>query len=80
MNYIPTVIAAHYLEDYKIQLTFDNGVQKVADCSKWLKGEIFIPLQDKEYFKRFFVDGCTVSWPNGADITPETLYEESETV
>ena len=78
MNYIPVVIAAKYMSEYKIQITFDNGVEKIADFSKWLQGEIFEPLKDKEYFKRFFVDGWTVSWPNGADIAPETLYEESE--
>ena len=60
-----------------IKLTFDNGVEKIADCAKWLHGGIFEPLKDKSYFKKIFVDGWTISWPNGADITPETLYEES---
>ena len=77
MNYLPVVIDAKYISDYKIEITFDNGIERVVDFSKWLKGEVFEPLKDQEYFKKFFVDGWTVSWPNGADIAPETLYEES---
>jgi len=73
-NYMPIVIDAEYVSEYKIKLTFDNGVKKTADCSKWIKGGIFEPLKDIEYFKQFFVDGWTISWPNGADIDPETLY------
>ncbi len=78
MDYLPVVTDATYLEDYKIKIAFDNGEEKIADCAKWLKGEIFEPLQDKNYFQQFFVDGWSISWPNGADIDPETLYEESE--
>lgn len=78
MSYMPVVVAAEYLSGYKIKITFDNGVARIADCAPWLKGEVFEPLKDVEYFQRFFVDGWTVSWPNGADIAPETLYEESE--
>ncbi|MDD5268115.1 MAG: DUF2442 domain-containing protein [Methylococcales bacterium] len=78
MDYLPVVIAADYLNDYKIRVTFDNGETKTVDCLKWLNGEIFEPLKDKNYFQRFFVDGWSISWPNGADIAPETLYEESE--
>jgi Protein of unknown function (DUF2442) len=78
MDYMPVVIDAIYLEDYKIKVTFDNGEERVADCLKWLNGEVFEPLKDKEYFKKFFVDGWSVAWANGADIAPETLYEQSE--
>jgi hypothetical protein len=80
MDYIPVVIDAKYLTDFKIHLTFDNSEEKIADCSKWLDGEIFEPLKDVNYFKSFIVDGWTISWKNGADIAPETLYEESEAV
>ena len=78
MEHIPVVIDAQYLSDYKIKVTFDNGEEKIADCRPWLKGEIFEPLQDPNYFQKFFVDGWSISWPNGADIAPETLYEESQ--
>lgn len=77
MTYMPVVIDAEYIRDYTIKITFDNGEEKIADCKKWLIGEVFEPLKDKGYFQRFFIDGWTISWPNGADIAPETLYEDS---
>ena len=74
MDYLPTVVNASYVKDYTIKVTFDNGKEKVVDCTKWIKGGIFEPLKDKAEFKKFFVDGWTIAWPNGADIAPETLY------
>jgi len=62
---------------YTIKLEFDNGEKRVIDCEPWLKGDIFQPLKDKDYFQKFFVDGWSISWPNGADIAPETLYKYS---
>lgn len=76
MSYIPVVIDAEYISGYTIRVCFDNGRENIVDCSKWLKGELFEPLKDPAYFKKFFVDGWTISWPNGADIAPETLYDE----
>ena len=73
-NYIPVVIQAKYKKDYMIEVEFDNGKKGVVDCKKWLHGPIFEPVKDKNYFKKFFVDGWTISWPNGADIAPESLY------
>jgi hypothetical protein len=79
-DYLPIIIAAEYLHDYTVKLTFDNGQQKIADCQQWLKGTVFEPLKDKNYFKTFFLDGWTIAWSNGADIAPETLYENSQAV
>ncbi|MCR4291050.1 MAG: DUF2442 domain-containing protein [Candidatus Scalindua sp.] len=64
-----------YISDYKIKIIFDN--EKIADFAEWREGEIFEHFKDKKYFQKFFVDGWSISWPNGADISPETLCEES---
>ena len=74
MDYLPVVVDAKYLTDYKIQVEFDNGEERTVDCERFLAGEIFQPLKDQEYFKKFFIDGWSISWPNGADIAPEMLY------
>ena len=78
---MPVVIEATYVSDYKICVVFDNGEERIADLSKKGIGRgVYKQLKDKKYFKKFFVDGWTISWPNGADIAPETLYEEGEPV
>jgi len=77
MNPLPEVIQADYRGGFKIRLLFNDGVQATVDFSEWLNGPVFEPLKDREYFARFFLDGGTVAWPNGADIAPETLHERA---
>lgn len=74
MTSIPVVIRAEYRDGYRLRLTFSDDVQKTVDFSGWLNGPVFEALRDIAYFKRFYLDGWTVAWPNGADIAPETLY------
>ena len=75
MNLLPSVIRARYDGDFRIHLTFNDNLEGTLDLHGWLEGPVFEPLKDQAYFQRFFVDGGTIVWPNGADIAPETLYE-----
>jgi hypothetical protein len=77
MDFLPSVIRAEYRGGYRIHLTFNDDREGTVDFAKWLDGPVFEPLKDLSYFRQFFVDGGTVSWPNGADIAPETLYEQA---
>ena len=72
---LPSVTKAKYVKDYLIEVKFNDGTKKTIDFEPWLSGPIFKPLRNKEYFEKFFVDGPTIAWPNGADIAPETLHE-----
>lgn len=71
---------ATYLKDYKILIVFDDQKSKIIDLDKALDGfcgEIFKPLKNINYFKTFKIsDGiATLEWDNGADISPDYLYE-----
>lgn len=77
-TYMPRVIDAEYVQDYCIHIAFSNGKEGNIDLSPFIGLGIFEPLKEMDYFMKFFVDGWTISWPNGADFAPETLYELAE--
>jgi hypothetical protein len=74
------VTGAEYAGGHRIRLTFDDGLRGVVDFRPWLDGPgpIFLPLKKVEYFRKFRLEGCTLAWPDGEDIAPETLYEEAK--
>ena|SRR5687767_5685491 len=74
MTFLPSVVRAEYRGGFRIHVTFNDRSEATVDFRQWLDGPVFEPLKDPSYFRRFFVDGGTVVWPNGADVAPETLY------
>ena len=70
------VTNARYVEGYKVQVSFNNGREGVADLASILKGPVFELLKNKSKFSAFIVDEEleTLVWPNGADVAPEYIY------
>ena len=69
------VLEAKYIENYIINITFNNGETKIVDLSNQLFGKVFDPLKNEDYFKTFKIKYNTIEWDNGADFAPEFLYE-----
>ena len=71
------VMEARYVRDYVVWLRFRDGTAGEVDIGPELWGEVFEPLRDVAYFKKFTVhpEFQTLVWPNGADIAPEFLHE-----
>ena len=71
------VMEARYVGGHTIWLRFRDGTAGEVDLSGVLRGEVFQPLKDPEYFKTFTVhpEFRTLVWPNGADLAPEFLHD-----
>ena len=79
MHYITE---AEYEAGYRLVLTFEDGSRRRVDLAPHLDGEMFEPLRDIKRFQtaRLNADIDTVVWDNGADMSPDFLYEISEPV
>lgn len=65
------------LDDYKLQLTFDDGKSGVLDCKLFInKGGVFSKLRNPEFFKSVKInsDLGVLTRDDEIDIAPETVY------
>jgi hypothetical protein len=71
------VIDIEYKGGFVYRVVFDDGKSGSVDFSEYLgRGPVFEPLRDIAFFRKAKIEGGTISWPNGADVAPETLYEK----
>jgi tRNA U34 5-methylaminomethyl-2-thiouridine-forming methyltransferase MnmC len=74
---MPRVTAVHPLAEFRLAVTFDDGVAGVVELKDRLFGPVFEPLKDPTVFQQVFVDDFgAVAWPNGADLAPDALHEQ----
>jgi hypothetical protein len=73
-----TVTNARVLDDYRIELTFSDGVSGAIDLANRIvgRGGVFKSLENPDYFRQVSVDNelGTIVWPNGADFCPDLLH------
>ena len=73
----PTAVSVIPMDNYIVNVKFDNGEEKKFDVNRYINGEWYGNLKDVAYFKSVSVDGYTIVWPDGQDICPDELYELS---
>jgi hypothetical protein len=85
-EFMPQVRAVRVIPPFGLEVRFNDDTTRRIDLGPalqdTLRGPIFEPLHDPRFFAQAYLDAesGTVAWPNGADVAPESLYEDFETL
>lgn len=71
------VTAFQITGNYRLLVSFDDGLVREIDFHPVLHGEMLGPLRDVKLFNQVRLDHetGTLVWPNGADFDPWMLHE-----
>ena len=74
----PYVRLVSPLDDYRLELVFENGERRVFDVEPYVgRGGVFARLRNRAVFRAARVVAGSVEWPGEVDLSYDTLYLES---
>ena len=76
----PYLKSVRPLDDYRLEVMFENGEHRLFDVKPYLYRGIFVRLRDLAIFRAARVVAGSVEWPGGLDLSYDTLYLESEPI
>ncbi|WP_412069850.1 DUF2442 domain-containing protein [Rubrivirga sp. IMCC43871] len=69
-----TITSAHPLPGGVLHVQFASGEERRFDTRPYQRGAFFERLADPAYFAQVRVEAGTVTWPEGHDFDPGTVY------
>lgn len=72
----PAVKKVTPIENYLLEIEFDNGELGTLDMKPFLDFGVFQRLKDVDSFKHVRVSFDTIEWDNGVDLDPEFIYDK----
>jgi hypothetical protein len=72
----PRVVKVLALNDYELELLFDNGERGMFSMQPYLDYPVYRPLRDKELFSKAKIVFGSVAWSSDIDMSPDNLYLE----
>jgi hypothetical protein len=70
------IVRLKVLPGYRLEVEFEDGLQGIVDLSRDLWGPAYEPLKDPARFAEVFLEDGAPTWPNGADMAPDAIYED----
>ena len=70
------IVEAKPLPNYRLFVRFEDGAKGEVDLSSMVGNGVFASWKDQAVFSRVSIDSATgtVTWPDGIDLCPDTLY------
>lgn len=78
----PKLTKVEAMPDLRLRLFYETGEVKIFDVAPYATGTWYGQLKDEGYFSavQLLPGGTGIEWPEGQDIAPHELYENSVTV
>lgn len=73
----PRAINVKPIENYILEIEFDNREIKKFDVKPYLNHKAFEKLKDIKIFNTVKIAGLSIKWESNADICPDELYNNS---
>jgi len=78
MDAMHRIVSVDALDQYRIKVQFDDGLEGEVDVSGLVGQGVFQSWRDPAEFGKAFVDpeSGTVAWPGGIDLCPGAMRKE----
>jgi hypothetical protein len=70
----PHIKSVRALENFELEVAFENGEFRRFDVKPYLTRGIFVRLCDPALFQAAHVVAGSVEWPGGLDLSYDTVY------
>lgn len=76
----PRIKSVKALDDFCLEIVYVTNEKKLYDMKKNLSMNCYKNLNNIAYFKLVKSSQTTIEWPNGEDIDPNDLYNNSTSI
>jgi hypothetical protein len=76
----PYVKQVRPLDNYRLEVMFENGERRIFDVKPYLQCGVFVSLQNRATFQAARVVAGSVEWPGGLDLSYDTVYLECKPI
>lgn len=76
----PRVRAVRALDDYELEIDFDNGEVRRFAIKPYLDRGVFDRLREADAFRDVAAVAGSIEWGNGLDLSYDTVYLEGQPI